>query len=377
MAWEGTDDNQYTTHDETRSKTETEAAAAALTAAAVKSASATAEGVTPSNHLQLPQFYRHNPQVWFLLAERQFNLRKITDNEAKFDHLVVSLSEEVLTLIHNDIVLPTGNNMYGHLKTCLLKESALTNTNRAAHLLDFPGIGDLKPSQLMTKMMLLLPDKERTKPSCLFREIFLRQLPLEVRAHLTDKEGMTLKELSYKADKFYSSTGARISLVRSGLPKQDLQPLAVAPAGTPPGPPQKWCFPLRHKGQEVQDPLRIQAGKQKSRSLTVRLVAGPRQPTLFVTDLFKNLAFLVDLGSEADRSRQSSGQSLVAANDQSIKTYRSKHVSFQFGKQTFVWSFVIAKTQWPYLAQIFFSAMPSPLTSNALPVQVAQVRRPG
>ena len=106
--------------------------------------------------------------------------------------------------------------MYGHLKTCLLKESALTNTNRAAHLLDFPGIGDLKPSQLMTKMMLLLPDKERTKPSCLFREIFLRQLPLEVRAHLTDKEGMTLKELSYKADKFYSSTGARISLVRSG-----------------------------------------------------------------------------------------------------------------------------------------------------------------
>ena len=46
----------------------------------------------------------------------------------------------------------------------------------------------------------------------------------------------------------------------------------------------------------------------------------------------------------ANRAASSSGPPLVAANGQSIRSYRKKLVSLNFGKQRFSWSFVIAKT---------------------------------
>ena len=61
----------------------------------------------------------------------------------KFSHIIVCLPEELSTLVHDDIVVPPEMNKYKHLKSRLIKEFSLTSTNRAAELLDFPGIGDL------------------------------------------------------------------------------------------------------------------------------------------------------------------------------------------------------------------------------------------
>ena len=42
-------------------------------------------------------------------------------------------------------------------KSRLLKEFGLTSDERAAKILDYGGLGNARPSQLMSQLMLLLP----------------------------------------------------------------------------------------------------------------------------------------------------------------------------------------------------------------------------
>merc|ERR1712107_364674 len=110
-------------------------------------------------------------------------------------------------------VADTGK--YDALKQRLLKEYTLTDTERAATLLDLPGLGDFKPSQLYSRMLELLPaGDQHTASSFLFRELFLRQLPADLRTHLADKSSLSLEKLADEADQFFPPSGQRVSAVR-------------------------------------------------------------------------------------------------------------------------------------------------------------------
>ena len=206
-------------------------------------------------HLKLPEFYRHAPQVWFSLLEQHFNLRQVVDDDQKFSHVVVNLPEAVSTLIHDDITSPPAKDQYAHIKARLLKEFSLSEMDCAHQLLDFPGMGDFRPSQLLTKMLLLLPEDERSKPSCLFKVLYLRQLPAEVCAHLTDKTQLEIKALAEEADKFFSNNGARIQAVHT-------QPKAAATSAASAG---RLCFyhaRFGDKAKKCESPCSYRAGNE-------------------------------------------------------------------------------------------------------------------
>ena len=38
--------------------------------------------------VKFPEFYEHDPEMWFVRAESQFRTKKITDDLTKFDHLI-------------------------------------------------------------------------------------------------------------------------------------------------------------------------------------------------------------------------------------------------------------------------------------------------
>ena len=78
--------------------------------------------------------------------------------------------------------------------------SLLTQSKRANLLLDISGLGDKNPSELMDSMLGLLGTE---KPCFLFREILLRQMPVDVRAHLIHAQINDLKEMARLADKLY------------------------------------------------------------------------------------------------------------------------------------------------------------------------------
>ena len=44
--------------------------------------------------IKLPIFWAQQPEVWFLQAEAQFHIRKITDDTTKFYHAVAALDQE-------------------------------------------------------------------------------------------------------------------------------------------------------------------------------------------------------------------------------------------------------------------------------------------
>ena len=78
------------------------------------------------------------------------------------------------------------------------------------------GLGDRTPSQCLVTMLNLVPEDE--EPGFLFRELFLMQLPEQVRTSLaqTTKTRSTreeLEELAEEADRYFRSMGARISAI--------------------------------------------------------------------------------------------------------------------------------------------------------------------
>ena len=44
--------------------------------------------------IKLPTFWAQQPEVWFLQAEAQFHIRKITDDTTKYYHVVAALDQE-------------------------------------------------------------------------------------------------------------------------------------------------------------------------------------------------------------------------------------------------------------------------------------------
>ena len=165
--------------------------------------------------VKLPQFWPDKARLWFVQAEAQFTLGKITAEKTKFAHVVTMLDSSTADQVL-DILIEPPEAPYTALRERLTKTFAIPDSEKASRIIDMDGLGDKTPSQCMTKMLNLVPTGE--EPGFLFQELFLRQLPSETRTQLvqstntgTSKEA--LRALALEADKFFSSMGARISAV--------------------------------------------------------------------------------------------------------------------------------------------------------------------
>ena len=110
--------------------------------------------------LKLPLFYVNNATFWFNYAEQQFIICNISADATKFGHLVTSLQEDVAHRIMDEIETPPETGRYDNLKRALLRHFTLTPAEMAAALLDLPGLGNQKPSQLLQKILSLHPKGE-------------------------------------------------------------------------------------------------------------------------------------------------------------------------------------------------------------------------
>ena len=124
-----------------------------------------------------------------------------------------------------DIIRDRPPAPYTALKARLTEAFEITDDEKADRLLDMNGLGDKTPSQCLTVMLNLVPRGQ--EPGFLFRKIFLRQLPSDVRSHLAQSatRGTTkadLRALALEADRHFSSMGSRISAV-SRISGKDLR----------------------------------------------------------------------------------------------------------------------------------------------------------
>ena len=155
-----------------------------------------------NGNLRLPEFWPHAPILWFARAECLFMLRGVTTQLDRFCHVVGSLPHEVMRACAELVETTPADDPYTQLKERLLAAHQLTPYQRGEKLLDLPNLGASKPSELMHQMLELCPKGDET--STLFRSLFLRRLPADLRVMLAHLDHADLKELARKADELWA-----------------------------------------------------------------------------------------------------------------------------------------------------------------------------
>lgn len=156
--------------------------------------------------LKLPTFWTSQPEVWFVQAEAQFQLRGIAADSTKYYHVLAVLDQETATRLLDLVSRPPSENKYEQLKARLLETFGLSRRERASRLLHFRQLGDSKPSALMDEMLALLGNHS---PCLLFEQLFLERLPEDIRIQLVDAKIEDYRELAKRADALWSSRDAQ------------------------------------------------------------------------------------------------------------------------------------------------------------------------
>ena len=152
--------------------------------------------------IKLPTFWSEQPRIWFTQAEAQFAIRNITSDDTKYYHVVAALDQTTAKRVVSVLENPPETDKYKALKDTLLDTYGLSDDERASQLLHLPGLGDAKPSELMDNMMALLG---KHTPCFLFRQLFVEQMPADMRSHLARIEIGDYRALAREADKLWNS----------------------------------------------------------------------------------------------------------------------------------------------------------------------------
>lgn len=149
--------------------------------------------------IKLPPMWTEDVETWFIQAEAQFHLRKITDETTKFHHVVAILSSDSAAKV-KDIIRNPPAGPYEALKAALTKKYEPSEHERAAAILAVTSLGDAKPSQVIERFQNLLGGREG---GILLRYHFLSILPSHIRNALAFSTTTDLTELGAEADRIF------------------------------------------------------------------------------------------------------------------------------------------------------------------------------
>ncbi|CAN8023130.1 unnamed protein product, partial [Ixodes persulcatus] len=149
--------------------------------------------------IRLPPFWPADPQLWFAQVESQFVLRRITDQNKEFRHVVSALSSTDAAEVRDIIIAPSPVTPYdGPFKDELVRGTGLSEQRKLQRLLSGEELGDKTPSQLLNRIKELLANA--TIDDTLFRHLLLQRLPNDVRMMLASADSATLEDLAKLAD---------------------------------------------------------------------------------------------------------------------------------------------------------------------------------
>ena len=150
--------------------------------------------------LKLPIFWPTAPEVWFMQAEAEFDIKGITGESTKFSYLVASLPQDVARqTLTTATDLARNPNRYTALKERLMVAYSLTPYQRACQLLDGTNIGNQRPSAMLREMQAVRGNDKTD----LFTALFLRRLTEDVRAPLVHSGEEEVEKLAVQADRLW------------------------------------------------------------------------------------------------------------------------------------------------------------------------------
>ena len=337
--------------------------------------------------IKLPTFWAQQPEVWFLQAEAQFHIRKITDDTTKYYHVVAALDQETSGRVLDTLSAPPGDNKYTDLKQGLLTTFGLSKRERASKLLHLHPLGDQKPSELMDEMLSLLADHGF---SFLAEQLFLEQLPEDIRLQLSNDDFTNPRALATKADVLWIAKQQAATAINK-VTSQPKGKITTAHATR-----QNWCFYHKRFGDDAKNCKAPCNHPAAPRIATVTTCKDKRARLLYVKDDISGRRFLVDTGalvsvfpaSGLDTHSHRPSALLEAANGSTIHTYGDKVMTLSINGRKYVWKFTVADVTQPLLGADFLCSntlmvdvkgqrLVDPTTYTSLPLQVTNASAHG
>ena len=158
--------------------------------------------------LQLPSFWVEDPDSWFTHVEAQFAIKKITQNETKYSYIIAKMEPAALRRIKDITKAGPVEGAYEKIKKRLCTVFDLTDQERARQMFEHQGLGDQKPSELMAHFLSLTEGKDI---EFVVKQLFLRNLPQEIRCTLANEPGTPI-ELATKADGIWATVNQTASV---------------------------------------------------------------------------------------------------------------------------------------------------------------------
>lgn len=152
--------------------------------------------------VKLPSFWVSNAAAWFAQAEALFHLRGISQDDTKYYHVVATLDADTATRAACVLQNPPATDKYRAIKQLLLSTYELSEDERGWSLLQLTDLGDMRPSELMSRILHLNGNAHQ---HFLLRTIFLRALPSQVRQSVAVSQQQDLRQLASEADQLYVS----------------------------------------------------------------------------------------------------------------------------------------------------------------------------
>ena len=149
--------------------------------------------------LKLPPFWTSDPEMWFLQVESLFELKGITNDRTKFNHIVSVLEHEVASQVLDLLRSPPSSESYNSLRYRLIAIYKMSDFQRMERLFSLQDLGTQRPSALLATMVTYLPNREEAS-SCLFRYMFISRMPSRIRDHLLAVKLEDIHQLAQHAD---------------------------------------------------------------------------------------------------------------------------------------------------------------------------------
>ena len=168
--------------------------------------------------------------MWFTKVEAQFGTKAITQNQTKYCYVVSALDINTANEVQSILINPPARNKYDTLKSALIKTFGKSQVQKDAELLNLNGLGDKRPTAFMHKSNALNDD-----PQSLKRELFLSNLPADIRSILARHSIADTEELAKAAGCIWETRNAgvqQISVVPSNTHGGTTSPAVEAVSAT-------------------------------------------------------------------------------------------------------------------------------------------------
>ena len=108
--------------------------------------------------VQLPMFDKAEPDAWFILAEANFNLRKVTDSQTKYWYVLSKFDSSTLRKLSTFLKSPRVDDPYRELRRMLCKTYEPPLAQKIDALLAMSDAGNKRPSEFGLELRCLASD---------------------------------------------------------------------------------------------------------------------------------------------------------------------------------------------------------------------------